>query len=185
MLVLDRSGSIGGDVTTLKAAANAFVTALAPTAPGVHIGQSSFADVGTLDLHLTGTEADVHTAINALVIGGFTNLKEGIELATAELDNAHVPHERPAVADIMVIITDGNPNRPSGDVATDKASAKAAADAARAAGIEVFVVGVGSGVDATYLTNDIANDAPPTHYFSAASYSDLQAVLEGLVTCTP
>ncbi|MBI4132666.1 MAG: VWA domain-containing protein [Candidatus Sungbacteria bacterium] len=181
MLVLDRSGSIDStELQTLKNAANAFVTALGPSAGGVHIGQTSFSTTGTLDLHLTDVEADVHTAINALVSGGFTNLKEGIELATGELDNAHV-HERPAIPDVMVVITDGAPNRPT-SIAVATSTAAAAADAARAASIEIFVVGVGvSSSTETYLKADIADS--PAHYFPAGDFDDLQAILEDLPVC--
>src|SRR3990167_1021397 len=180
MLVLDRSGSIdAGELTTLKNAANAFATALAPTGVGVHVGQSSFSSTGTLDLHLTGTEADVHTAINALTSGGLTNLFEGLDLANAELNNGH-EHERPAVKDIIVVITDGNPNQPTNE-ATAKAAAAAEADAARLAGVEIFVVGVGGDVDATFLQTDIADNA--AHYFAATDFDDLQAILVGLTVC--
>ncbi|TSC69306.1 MAG: hypothetical protein G01um101466_94 [Parcubacteria group bacterium Gr01-1014_66] len=194
MLVLDRSGSIsdvdpdnGGllisELQTLKNAANAFVTALVPSAGGVHIGQSSFSNTGSLDQHLTGVEADVHAAINAIASGGLTNLSEGITLATEELANGHV-HERDAVPDVMVIITDGNPNEPGGTEATGKAAAEVAADAARAAGIEVFVVGVGGvDLDSAFLKDEIVNPEPPTHYFDATDFNDLQAALEALVAC--
>ncbi len=179
MLVLDRSGSIDStELQTLKDAANAFVTALTPTDGGVHIGQSSFSTTGSLDLHLTGVEADAHAAIDALVAGGFTNLKEGIELATAELDDAHA-HERPEAPDVMVIITDGAPTRPVGTAAADGA---AAADAARAAGIEVFVVGVGVNASTeAYLKDEIADDHQ--HYFSAADFEDLETLLTELAIC--
>ncbi|OGV91556.1 hypothetical protein A3A66_00275 [Microgenomates group bacterium RIFCSPLOWO2_01_FULL_46_13] len=181
MLVLDRSGSISSsELTDLKNAANAFVTTLAPSTDGAHIGMSSFATTGTLNLHLTATEADVHTAINAITSGGFTNLKEGIDLAKIELDNPGDNHDRADAdsPDFIIIITDGNPNRPEGTAETDAANS---ADNARAAGVEVFVVGVGSDVDATYLTTEIADDA--SHYFAAADFDDLQAILEGLATC--
>ena len=179
MFVLDRSGSIDADeLSTLKTAAKSFVDALAPSDTGVHMGQSSFSDAGTLDLHLNGTAATIKAAIDALVSGGFTNLKEGIELASGELDNAHA-HERAAEPDFMVVITDGNPNRPPDD-ATARATAKAAADAARAAGIEVFVVGIGGDVDAAYLKTIADDDA---HYFSAANFSTLAAELEKIASC--
>jgi uncharacterized protein YegL len=182
MLVLDRSGSINStELQTLKDAANAFVTTLAPTTTLAHIGQTSFSTSGSLDLHLTDSEAAAHAAINALVSGGLTNLAAGINLAVGELDNTHA-HERPSIDDVIIIITDGNPNQPGGQVA-GRAAASASADAARAAGIEVFVVGVGSDVDATYLKTDIADD--DAHYFAAANFSDLQAVLETLLKCQP
>ena len=181
MLVLDRSMSIdAGELTDLKNAANSFITALAPTPTGVHTGQVSFSGAGTLDLHLTDVEADAHTAINALIAGGNTNLKEGIELATGEMDNLHI-HERPAVKDVMVIITDGIPNRPLPANTADDVAATAA-DNARAAGIEVFVVGVGvSGSTETFLKTEIADDA--SHYFAAIDFGDLQSILTGLTQC--
>lgn len=179
MLVLDRSGSIGStNMATMKTAVDGLVTALAPSTAGVHIGQTSFSDNGTLDLHLSDDQTAILAANDGLVSSGYTNLFEGIDLANGELDNAH-GHERPLVADIMIIITDGNPNRPPDD-ANARALAAAEADAARAAGVEVYVVGIGS-VDATYLTNDIADDA--NHYFAAANFDDLQTVLENIVVC--
>lgn len=181
MLVLDRSGSIdSSELATLKNAANDFVDALAPSNDGVHVGQSSFASTGSLDLHLTGDATSSHAAINALVAGGFTNLKQGIELATGEMDNTHI-HERPSVKDVMVIITDGEPNRPF-PVSLATSSAAIATDAARTAGIEVFVVGVGvSSSTEAYLKTDIADDA--SHYFSASNFAALQTALQSLPLC--
>jgi len=179
MLVIDRSGSIDStELGQLKTAGKAFVDAVSPSTAGTHVGQSSFATTGTLDLHLNDTPATIKAAIDALVSGGFTNLKEGIEKATGELDSAD-PHERPAIPDVMVIMTDGNPNQPPDD-ANARATGKAAADAAKAAGIEIFVVGIGADVDATYLKT-IASGAD--HYFSAADFASLQAELAKLAEC--
>ena len=181
MLVLDRSGSINDvEKAVLKTAANAFVTALAPSTDGTHVGQTSFATAASLDLHLTDNEADAHTAINALVTDGLTNLSAGIDLAKAEVDDLHV-HERPAIADVFVIITDGNPNQPGANEAAAKAAATASATAAKAAGAEIFVIGIGGDVDATFLQNNIATDA--SHYFSVANFDDLQLALVNLTQC--
>lgn len=179
MLVLDRSGSISStSLAQLKTAAHAFVTALNPNG-GVHMGQTSFADTGTLDLHLTNNHAAIDAAIDALVSAGWTNLYEGLDLANAELDDTH-EHERPLVKDYIVLITDGVPNRPLPST-TAKAVAKAEADAARAAGVEIYVVGVGDDIDEAYLKNEIADDA--AHYFSAANYGALEALLQKIATC--
>lgn len=74
MLVMDRSGSIDDtELATMKTAANAFVTALNPSASGIHVGLVSFSGAGTgsltdasMDQRLTGNGADVQTAINTL-----------------------------------------------------------------------------------------------------------------------
>lgn len=180
MLVLDRSGSINPtELTELKAAATDFVTSLGLTTTGIHAGQTSFATTGSLDQILTDSGASVNAAIAALTSGGFTNLKSGIDLATGELTGGN---DRPddSSPDKMIIITDGHPNRPLPSGTADDVAATAA-DAARTAGIEVFVVGVGSDVNATFLQNEIADNA--AHYFSVADYSQLQTTLDNLDLC--
>jgi len=180
MLVLDRSGSISSptELNQLKTAAHVFVTVLNPNG-GVHMGQTSFSTNGTLDLHLTNNKTAIDAAIDSLISGGYTNLYEGINLAKVELDDAN-SYERPLVQDYMVVITDGNPNRPTPD-STARTMAANEADAARAAGIEIYVVGVGNDVDATYLINNIADD--PAHYFAIGDYSELEDLLEAIANC--
>lgn len=184
MLVLDRSGSIdSGELTTMKTAAKAFVDGIAPTTSGAHIGQSSFATTGTLDTHLSDDATAIKANIDAIISSGFTNLYDGITLATAELANPGDGHDRDDgdSPDFMVIITDGAPNEP-GTEAQAQAAAIAAANAAKADGIEIFVVGVGTTTGtADFLKNNISSGVD--HYYDAADFDDLQAVLELLVTC--
>lgn len=183
MLVLDRSGSINPtELGQLKTAASSFVTSLGLTPLGVHAGQTSFATTGTLDQILTSNPASLTTSINALASGGFTNLKAGIDLASAELSGVNDRADLTS-PDKMIIITDGVPNRPLPSSTADDV-AKASADAARAAGTEIFVVGVGADVNTAYLEDDIAND-PPGHYFSVSDYSGLQTALAALDLCEP
>ena len=182
MLVLDRSGSIdAGELTTLKNAANAFVTALSPSTAGVHMGQTSFAFTGSLDQILTDSAAAMNAAINALVTGGTTNLSEGISLATAELASGNDRNDATS-PDFMVVITDGAPNQPGGSEPSGQAAAIASANAADAADIEIFVVGVGT-TQATsdFLKDNIATDA--AHYFDAADFGSLEDILEGIAQC--
>lgn len=183
MLVLDRSLSIDAtELATLKTAAHAFVDALAPDG-GPHIGQASFAPSATLDLHLTGNETDIDNAIDALSTAGgtATNLEAGILTASGELDDLD-PHERPGVPDFMVIITDGAPNTCNSGGCDPEDAAAAAADAAKLAGTEIFVVGVGTSTStATFLRDEIASGAD--HYFDASNFDDLQAILEGIAQC--
>ena len=184
MLVLDRSGAISSsELSTLKTAAKSFVDTLAPSADGAHVGQTSFATLGSLDHHLSDNGASVKAAIDALIAVGFTNLFEGIAFAQDELDNPGDGHDRDddIAKDFMVIITDGAPNRPV-DTATAKAAATAEANAAKAEGTTIYVVGVGtSSSTAAYLENNIASS--PAHYFDAASFAALSAILNGLLIC--
>ena len=179
MLVLDRSGSIGSDMPTLKNAAIAFVNALNPSTLGAHMGQSSFASAGSLNTHLTDATSTIIANINALASSGATDLEAGITLASAELGGGDGHDRNDATSpDYMVIITDGQPNVPN--QAQGEADGLAAATSAKNAGTTIYVVGVGSQVNPAYL-QQIASS--PAHYFSAANFGDLQAILETLVTC--
>ena len=181
MLVLDRSGSINvTNLATLKTAAKDFVTSLAPDPSGVHMGQTSFASDATLDLQLTSTLVNINAAIDALTSSGSTNLAGGILLASTELLTGNDRTPDLDFPDYMVVITDGNPNYPDGE-ANAKTAATVAADAARAAGTKIYVVGVGGAVDDTYLSNNIANSTG--QYYDAADYDSLSTVLAEISTC--
>ena len=185
MLVLDRSGSISsGELTTLKTAAKGFVDALNPSADKGHIGMVSFSDTATLNNHLTDDGAAVKAGIDALTSGSFTNLYDGIVKADDELGNPGDAHDRPDgdAPDFIVIITDGEPNRPTGQADSPSVLAATEADEARSHGIQVYVVGVGvtAGTE-TYLRDEIADDA--AHYFSAADFGSLSEVLAEIANC--
>lgn len=168
VFVLDSSLSIdSGELATMANAAKSFATALAPSTPGNHIGVVDFDSSATLRSDLT----DINNAIDAMTSGGSTNLADGITTASTELAGGN---DRPdgSVPDHMLIMTDGVPD--------SQAAATAAADAAKAAGTTIYVVGIGNGVDDAYLMS-IASS--PAHYFSAAEFADLETVLAGLADC--
>lgn len=178
MLVLDRSGSINStELANLKTAANSFVTALGLSTTGVHAGMSSFANTGTLNQVLTDSGPTVIAAINALTSGGFTNLLEGLNLATGELSGVNDRADGTS-PDYLIVVTDGNPNRPLPSNTADDL-ALAAANTAKGGGTQIFVVGVGGDVNAAYLTSV----ASPGQYYSVADYSGLEALLENLDLC--
>lgn len=180
MLVIDRSGSIDNtELATMKTAANAFIDALAPSAAGVHIGLVSFSSSATLNHHLSDDGTSVKTAMDALLlVGGTTNLADGISTADAELTGVN---DRGDAPNIMVVITDGVPNVGSPDGETAGTNA---ANTAKGNGAEIFVVGVGTtGSTATYLENNIASTDPPEHYFDAANFTSLSTILAGIAAC--
>lgn len=182
MLVLDRSGSISDpEEVTLKNAANAFINALNPSAATAHIGQTSFATNGTLDLQLTDDATAAHNAVNALSTTGFTNLFEGLSLADDELASVR-DREDVGSPDFAVVITDGEPNEPGSDANARTVAAAEAADM-RSKGITIYVVGIGvTPANATYLTNSIASPGAG-HYFAAADFDDLEAILQDIANC--
>ena len=110
-------------------------------------------------------------------------MEDAILDATAELANPGDTHDRTDSdsPDFMVIITDGAPtaSNTGGDYA---ANAKAAADAAKTAGIKIYVVGVGTtGDTATYLKDDISSG--DAYYFDSSDFGTLEVILEGLASC--
>jgi predicted ribosomally synthesized peptide with SipW-like signal peptide len=176
IFVLDSSGSIDDtELGVMETAAKAFATALAPSEFGNHIGVVDFDDDAVLTQELTDILADIESAIDALSSGGATNLSAGIDVAQDELEGPNDRADGPA-PDFMVIMTDGIPNLGGGE-----AGATTAANAAKAAGTTIYVVGIGGGVDVSFLES-IATS--PAHYFSSAEFSDLEAILLSLSSCT-
>ena len=183
MLVVDESGSIGPtNMALVRTALHSFIDALVLATDGPNAGQTSFAYIGVLDQELTSSPAAMHAAIDTLFSGGLTNLSGGIALANDEFNSVR---DRADAPNIMLVVTDGYPNVchtidcNGGTPATEAAGYSAAGIAD---GTEIFVVGVGTGVNATYLTNDIASDAPPTHYF-AGDFDTLEDTVLDLISC--
>ncbi|MEZ4104381.1 MAG: vWA domain-containing protein [Candidatus Paceibacterota bacterium] len=173
VFVLDSSGSISpAELGVMSTAAKAFASALAPATPGNHIGVVDFDFGATLNSQLTDVLADINTAIDALSSGGTTNLAAGISLASTELSGVRDRDDVLEAPDFMLIMTDGVPD--------DEGTAVIAANAAKAAGTTIYVVGIGDGVNNTFLEG-IATS--PAHYFTAAEFSDLENILAGLADC--
>jgi len=183
MLVIDNSGSISsGELSTMKTAAIAFTTALGPTTDGVNMGVVNFNSSATLQQGLTGTEATVVSAINAIsTSNGLTNLEDGIRTAQLELDNNDRPDgEAP---DIMVIITDGAPTESDGPGTHTEDAADAASDA-QSAGTEIFAVGVGiTAGNAQFMKDEIVSPPSADHYFDSVDFDQLSAILADIASC--
>ncbi len=174
VLVMDNSGSISPtEYTTMKNAAIAFVNALLLAPDGPHGAKVSFADGATLDQQLTDDVALLTAAINLPQTGGSTNLSAGIDVAQAELSSTR---DRADAPNLMIILTDGAPD--------SQANAIASANAAKAAGSEIYAVGIGTNTaTSAFLHDQIVSDVENDHYFDAANFSNLEAILTGLVQC--
>jgi len=141
---------------------------------GVGMGLVMFDDDARLITSLSYNQQSFINAVNGVVQGkGNTCIGCGIDLAQWYLDY----YDRSEVADIIVVLTDGVNN--VGDY-------QSSADAAKAKGTIIFVIGVGSDVSMPQL-NYIASD--PSYVFLADTFStsDLDAVLQSLIalTCLP
>ncbi|HRY63522.1 MAG TPA: VWA domain-containing protein, partial [Patescibacteria group bacterium] len=178
VLVMDRSGSMGYDNPTRlsqsKIAANDFLTDLEA---GDQSGLVSFATTASLDKQLSSDHTLTKSKVNSLSALGATNIGDAIKLATGELTSARI---NPSADQIMILLTDGKANKPSGpgygEYAPDVAYALAKAGEAAAAGIKIFTIGLGSDINATML-QQIATNSGGQYYF-APTASDLDEIFD-------
>ena len=154
-LVVDSSGSIGGSLGTMQSNITGMTTQLEAALPGANWRATTFQDPdpsGSSNpppvFNGTGSwsadPTDVNTLINAMVSDGYTPTAGAIQTAVAGGTNG-------ANDNLMIIITDGDPNVPIGgnaqpaDYWQGGADAVAQAELARAAGWNTVVVSFGGG----------------------------------------
>lgn len=178
MLVIDRSGSMGGQpIIDARTAASSFVDILDDPPDGDNpdgtlagtnqAGLVTYASSATLDQELTQDATALQTAIAAISAGGGTAIHAGIDTAQTELESVrHNPDATP----IMLVMTDGRSNF---DLA------KAAADAAKAAGTVIFSIGLGNNLDEALL-EEIASDPVEDHLFIAPTGEELIEIFKSI-----
>jgi len=173
VLVLDRSGSMEGrPIADLRTAAKDFLDRMDPSRDQVAL--VSFADVPLLNARLTSWPGSIRTEIDALVASGNTNIGDAIGMAQAELASGR---HRPGSQPIIVLMSDGQPNRGGDPVA--------AAASAKAAGTRIFTIGLGSEVDPDLIRTMASSSADA---FMAVTSADLAAIygrISGLISGAP
>ena len=175
MLVLDRSGSMGGTpLADLKVAAKRFVDIIdegtdgqldGVISHGTRIGVVSFAGSASVDKTLTTNANDVKAAITALSAGGMTNHEDAFQKAQSQLAGSQPDNSKE-----LIMFTDGITTA-GGDPNDDAA-------AARAAGTVIYAIGLGN-VNVGNL-NNWATDPDSEHVFIAASSEDLEEIFEAI-----
>jgi len=175
MLVLDRSGSMQGQpFADLKAGANAFVDIIDQAtdsalngviANGSRVGVVSFSDNATVNQPLTSNAGAVKSAINGLSANGNTNHSAAFQTAQAQLAGSQPTNKK-----ILIMFTDGE--------TTVGGNPNGVAAAARAAGTEIYAIGLGD-ADVAAL-NNWATDPDSQHVFVAPDSSQLQAIFQAI-----
>lgn len=179
-LVFDGSGSIGDTAYgQMQTAFNGFVDAFLPGTP-TQMSISEFATSSVLRLGFTGNATTLHNEINEVRVqpgGQYTNWDAGL----TEAHNSFDP--RPAKADLIVFASDGNPNRIGGGSSASEAvavdTAVVAANAAKADGIRIIALGIGTDVNTTNLEKISSADAVITSNFGSLA-SDLANLADQL-----
>ena len=154
-LVIDTSGSMGGSrIANTKTGAIQLAQTVLDANPDNTVGVTEFNNSATTVQTLTGEFSDVEAAINGLGASGGTNAQAGVDAGQAELENC--PHDNR----VMVVFGDG-------DINTDGSAAKAA-------GTEIFAIGVG-GASFSDL-EDLASEPPEDYVFFATDDDAIEQI---------
>lgn len=160
VLVIDRSGSmLGPKLAAAKAAAIAFTEEM--DFRRVQLAMVTFSTSATVVQQLTADPHAVVRAVASLEATGYTDIGAGIRTAAGELASTR---GRAGAQKVIVLMTDGRPS-------TDTTLAEAAA--ARAAGVTLYTIGLGSDLDAALLRLVAGAD---DRYFDAPSEAGLSRV---------
>ncbi len=186
ILVFDRSGSMDvgkksppEPLTSAKNAAKAYVDAAELSDK---VGLVSFATTvsNPIDHELSIEQEKVKEAVLNIAIKKdglqYTNLGDALKSALEELNGSR--HTKDAKR-VIVALTDGVANRPLDPMNPKNTKyaeeyAGGQSDAIRAAGIDLYVIGLGKDLNDELLRNRIATN--PLYYFNAPTTEDLQMV---------
>ncbi|MEO8083510.1 MAG: VWA domain-containing protein [Ardenticatenales bacterium] len=164
VMVIDRSGSMEGPkLSAAQQAAIEFTNEL--DFARVRTAIVSFSDAARVAQGLTNRRESLVQAIAGIQPGGNTDIAAAITESQQELAG---PRGRSGAPDVIVLMTDGKPNS---DI--EAAAARAAAIAARQAGIQLYTIGLGGDVDAALLA-ELAGD--PDRSYSAPSQAELTRI---------
>lgn len=168
VLLLDRSGSmvIDNRLALVKLGARQFVTLVRD---GDGIGVTSFDQSSYLNFPLTEASSAVReaarAAIDALTLGGATNIGGGLVTALGQLTS----QSSRSCNEIIVLLSDGDHNYGT--------APSAAIPALQAAGVTVLTVGVGSGIStAGQAALQSVASATGGRYFSIANAGDVTSL---------
>jgi Mg-chelatase subunit ChlD len=187
MLLLDRSGSMGGDnrLVFAKRGAGQFINVLRN---GDGLGVASFSSSARVDFPLTtitgsGTKDAARAAVDALIASGSTNIGGGLISALGEI----TAQSDRSCNEIIVLLSDGDHN-----TGTDPLSV--IPDLVRE-GVTVLTAGVGSGISTTgQATLETIARRTGGRFFRVANSFDLiglflrlasESIGDGLLTRAP
>ncbi|MFN2116034.1 MAG: VWA domain-containing protein [Anaerolineae bacterium] len=139
-------------IEAAREGASAFVRLMRPVDQTAII---AFNDDVHVMSRLTGDQAVLETAIAAISTAPWTRIDLAIEAALAELTG---PRGQPQHLPVIVLMTDGHASH------TTPEQVASAGARARAGGVTIYVIGVGTELDVALLT-DVAGDA--ARYFQA------------------
>jgi len=170
-LVLDASSSMrGAKIEAARDAAQVFVSGA--DLPNNRVALVVFESSARVAEPMTGDAEALRQAISRVKVTPGTRIDLGLEVALQELDRARLDDER---MQVLILLTDGVqidfPERPH-----------ELADTARERGVRLYAVGLGSDVDAAYLTGLVGGSR---RYFPAPEPEDLRPIFDALARDLP
>ncbi len=142
-------------LTALKDAVDAFLAYLTTNSTDDRVGfaiYTSSDNTALLEQSLTKTYTNVSTKVRQRQSGhyvGSTNISAGLTKGRLELQN----NARVGVAKLIILMTDGEANLPTGNATTDKNKVLQEAALCSAAKIPVVTITVGAGADTDLMAN--------------------------------
>jgi len=172
-LLIDGSGSISSsDFSLMKKFATLLASNVTISEDAAHIAIVQFSDNPRVEISLSDNENAVLSAISSMsqMCSG-TNMDDGLDSAFAQLQKSQRNTDQ-----VLVMFTDGEPNPGNDPVAH--------AQKIKDAGIEIYTVGVGSGVNPKILKDIASEDKNPLqpHYIQADSFTKLLELLNNVVS---
>jgi len=172
MMIVDRSGSMsendgstGTKMSNAITAGNNFVDLTAAN-PQNEIGLVSFSNTATTNSPLTSNFSSVKTQINTLKASGETCIQCAIDQASQAITTG----KRSGVKNVIVLLTDGIANYIEGSTSqvsqstAEQAALTAAKNAHTANDTIIFVIGLGSDVNTSFL-QQLATSTGGQYYF--------------------
>jgi uncharacterized protein YegL len=172
-LVIDQSGSMSGrPIREARNAASDFVDLMNLREDHDAVAVISFSGAASVPQSFTYNRGDAVSAIQGIMDGGGTDIAAGVTAATQEISAQDVTTQ---TRQVIILLSDGQ---------SDPSAAIAAADAAKAQGIWLFTIALGS-ADTTTLSQMASSlDA----YYETANpdalmgiYNDIAAGIVGTV----
>jgi len=120
----------------------------------------------------------IDTVRNLNYLDGATNTPDGLKLVREQIFNS--PGDRPGVQNVVIVVTDGVPTRPTPETAV--AATTTEANLLLQSGVIMFSIGIGQNVDASVL--QILSSEPKqvnVNYFTSPDFNSLDKVLDGIL----
>ena len=179
VLVLDASSSMQEHTTANRTKLDAAVAAASTFLDQLHfdLGDQAavvaFNSTASLLAPLTTDRSALNAALAGITTAQYTRLDTGIASARTELAG---PHHHATNTPVMIILTDGRANPVPVSVA------EAEARSAKAAGMVVFAIGLGTDLDTEALRNMATR---PEYFYTAPDAEALAGIYRGIAVAIP